>query len=317
MESPASLNSSAISPFPVIPGWALPRGGAATEVDAAFAAGCALSLLDGVVRGQPVWSGCWRQRLALTCASSAVRLLGWEGEEATLRDAVLLTAPGDNAGPAGNVLVAFRRLQERMRVIDSKTLRELCLLLSVRWDDPIAEVPGLLDDILQESRAAPFAAADVVAQLVSRRPDAEVLAWWLADWVLAQKMRWERPVPLLMAQRYGPAFRISGGRGRIRPGEDGFSRAVCNGLTQAVAEALRLAGETARRADQLLSISAKVRTKGADAVICQLLQDDAVVVSAPGANLSRWASRRLFERLESLGGVREFSGRQSFRVFGL
>ena len=316
MESPVPPISLPTVPSAVVPGWALPRGGG-NEADAAFAAGCALSLLDIVVRARPVWAGCWRQRLALRCAASAVRLLGWNDEEPALRDAVVLTTPGDSSGPAGNVLLAYRRLAAKTGRIDTKTLQALCEQLSIGWDERLADLPAVLDDQLQLARSAPFIAADLVSRIVSARPDAEVLAWWLADWVLAARLGWERPVPLLMAERYGPAFRTIGGRGRLRPGEDGFSRAVCLALVQATNEALRLAGETERRAAHLVQIAPKLRTKGAAAVIRQLLEDDAVAASAPGSNLSRWASRRLFERLESFGAIRELSGRPNFRVFGL
>ncbi|RWG07887.1 MAG: DUF1403 family protein, partial [Mesorhizobium sp.] len=74
--------------------------------------------------------------------------------------------------------------------------------------------------------------------VVAMRPDPELLAWCLADLVAAQSLRWPRPLPLLMAQAFGPAFRTEGGGGkRIRPGQEGFERAVCVALVQAAAEA--------------------------------------------------------------------------------
>ncbi len=99
--------------------------------------------------------------------------------------------------------------------------------------------------------------------------------------MLAQSLRWPGPLPLLMAQ------------------------------------ACRLAAELSRRAEKLLAVAPKLRAKGAGDVIFLLLNEDAVSGSLTTRNLSRFAARRLFDRLQRLDAVRELSGRPSFRLFGL
>ena len=300
-----------------LPAWARPSGRDVTEVDAAFAAGIALKSLDDLVCSDPAWAGCWRSRQALKCALAAVRLMGRNEDEHALRDAVLLTAAGDDPGPAGNLFLAMQKVAGRTGGVRTGFVEELAGLFALRWDEQLATVPNLTDAALQSGRAAPFGVADLITTISAVRPDAEGLAFALADVVLAKKLNWPKPVPLLLSERYGPAFRTIGGRGRVRPGEPAFAGAICLALFEAIDSALQSAMEIARRADQLLLAAPKLRTKGAEPVIRRLLQEDAVLASAPGANLSRWASTRMFDRLQSLGAVRELSGRSSFRIYGL
>ncbi|MBP1861583.1 DUF1403 family protein [Rhizobium herbae] len=304
------------STVPPMPGWVTLRGKDPSDTDVAFAAGIALKSLDDLVRADLPWAGCWRQRLALRASHSAVQMIGRNEGAAGLRDVVLLTAPGNDPGPAGAMYLAFQKLAAKKRPISSKGLEELAALMGMRREG-LSEIADLFDGALQSGRAVPFVVADLVTNICAARPDAEILAWWLADRLLAEKLAWACGVPLTMGERHGAAFKTIGGRGRVRPGEPAFPRAVCLALVSATVEALRQANDIGRRAEKLLAVAPKVRTKGAGGIIEKLLNEDAVPASAPDSHLSRWAATRLFERLESFGAVRELSGRTSFRIFGL
>jgi hypothetical protein len=208
-------------------------------------------------------------------------------------------------------------LMRRSASVSTSFVKEIADLSGSRWDDGLASVPDIVDSAIQSGRAAPFAVADLITAIFAVRPDAEVLALGLAEAVLAHKLSWPKSVPLLLPERFGPSFRTIGGRGRVRPGEPAYPKAICMALFDGVDAALRSAVEIDRRAALLLSVAPKVRTKGAEPVIRRLLNEDAVPASVPGSSLSRWAATRLFERLESFEAVRELSGRTSFRIFGL
>lgn len=226
---------------------------------------------------------------------------------------------GRRPWPSRPILAAWRSLASRPTAIDADQLATVVDLLGLPWDEVFAGLAETIEDLLaRDKKPAPFAAAAIATQVFVLRPDAELLCWWLADLVLAQKLRWPTPVPLLMAQILAPAFRVEGGRGkRIRPGGEGFERAVCLALAQSAADACRLAGEIARRAERLFAVAPKLRAKGAGEAIQKLLDNDAVPGSLTTKNLSRFGARRLFERLQKFEAVRELSGRSAFRLYGL
>ncbi|WP_024927414.1 MULTISPECIES: DUF1403 family protein [unclassified Mesorhizobium] len=310
---------AASPPLQRVPSWALPGGPVEHETDAAFFAGAALNSLDNLVRSEPAWAGAWRQRLALRCAAASMRLAGRSEDTAALRDAWQLCPAGADPGPAGAILGAWRQLAAQPPAASADRLEKVVDQLGLHWDGAaLADLCPEIEEVVRSPRPAPFAAAAIAAHVVAMRPDCELLAWWLADLSLAQSLRWPLPLPLLMAQTFGPAFRAEADGGkRIRPGEKGFERAVCLALVQAAAEACRLAAELSRRAETLLAVAPKLRAKGAGDVLILLLNEDAVSGSLTTKNLSRFAARRLFERLQQLDAVRELSGRPSFRLFGL
>ncbi|MDR6955659.1 hypothetical protein J2X65_005042 [Ancylobacter sp. 3268] len=302
---------------PHIPGWALPRGPVTHLAEAAFLAGAALNSLDHLVRADPPWAGAWRARLALSCAAAAARHAGRTEDESTLRDAWMLCPADGDPGPAGRRLAAWRRLSERSPGTEPTSLQSTCGLLGISWSPELAALPEEIDRLVGEGGPAPLVAAAVLRAADTAAPNAGVLGWWLADQVLARRLRWPLPVPLLMVEAHGAAFRGAGRGGRLRPGDEGFEAALCLAVAQGAARALRCAAEIAPRAARLQAVAPKLRAKGAGEAIARLLDDDAVPGTLATAKLSRWGARRLFERLEALGAVRELTGRSAFRLYGL
>lgn len=316
MRNPDSPPAPAYTP-PTVPGWAVPRGPGTSDVEAAFLAGAALNSFDNLVRAEPAWGGAWRQRLALRCTAAAMPLVGRSEDEAALRDAWHLRSDGADPGPAGTILAAWKRLANHSPGLTQESLRSTVALLGLRWSDELSSLIDRFEVVARSGAPAPLAAAALMADLATQRPDADLLGWWLADQMLARRLRWPVAVPLLVTQARGQAFRSLSDRGRVRPGGEGFERGVCLAFALAAADACRLASEIAPRATQLMAVAPKLRAKGAGEAIRLLLDDDAVPGTLQTATLTRWGSRRLFDRLTGLGAVRELSGRASFRLYGL
>jgi hypothetical protein len=318
MKSRPNLPLTDPPPVPKVPVWGRPRGVVLHDADAAYVAGAALNSLDTLVRQDFFWAGVWRQRLALRNAAAAVTLTGRRQDESALRDTHYLRGAGADPGPSGHLLMAWRRLASRTPGCDAEIVRPVAEQhFGLKWDDGLAEVVANSADMMVSSRPAPVLAAEIASAAYRARPDAELLAFWLADALLAQKLRWPIPVPLLMGQVSSPVFKSGEHRKRIRPGGEGWGRAVFLAYATAAAEACDLSADLAQQAARLTTVAPKLRAKGAADVVRLLLTDDVVPGSWSSPKLSARGARRLFERLEKLGAVRELSGRPTFRLYGL
>jgi hypothetical protein len=268
------------SPGPRPPPWAhAGHPSSAKEISAltaAFAAGGALAALDELARRPAVHAGAWRARLALKAAAAAGR------EEAELRDSHLFTPSGGDPGPAGRAYRAWRGLG------CVETRPELEAIIAAHAKPSVAT-------------AAPLAAAAAAAAAFTLTNDSD-RAFAAADRVLAARLGWRTPLPLLA---------VGGGR------PDEGPTAVCAAYARAAASACALSGELAQAAQRLLIAAPKLRAKGAPAAIAALLEDDALSGAVSIAGLSERGRRRLFDRLVALGAIRELSGRATFRLYGL
>ncbi|MER9387788.1 DUF1403 family protein [Mesorhizobium sp. M0435] len=320
------LGNEPDAPVVPVPSWLRRTVEAArTLEDAAIAAGAAIGALDAVVRRQERWAGAWRH-LALSAAAVTARQVGRVEDELALRDAVFLTRPGDDVGPAGSLLLAWRRLAllpaEHPLAGDgiAVVLDEFGL---ARDDEAASDLAG---DLRQLSGAVGVVEVLNGAFAIAERYGfGRNFGAWLADALLAQRLGWSHAVPLgtqspVSGASAGSARRARSAIGLTEP-DLAKSTVRVQGLllaqARAALRAIDLSTELGRRAERLLTAAPKLRAKGADLVVERLLSDDAVVASEKIAGMSDRGLRRLFDRLVDLGAVRELSGRSTFRIYGL
>tara|TARA_R100001143_G_scaffold61510_1_gene62408 strand:+ start:1400 stop:2233 length:834 start_codon:yes stop_codon:yes gene_type:complete len=268
---------------------------AETLEDVAFLSGAALSHLHLVLGREAVPQALLRDRLALRAAEACVAFSGRPERAGELRDVVHLLCPGDLPGPAGETCLAWRRATER-----PVTVKALVRALPELHGDQIASW-------LDAGQGAPVSRAAMVLETVlNDAPRTEVPALVLADATLAQALAWDHVVPLLATGLKRAEIR--------KRGED--LRSACHrALVSSAVDAVRLSTDLARRAAHLKAVAPKLRAKGAEAAVAMFLTQDAV---APAAlPLPDRSARRLCDRLVDLGAVRELTGRDTFRLYGI
>ena len=280
--------------LPRMPAW-VTSARAETLEDVAFLSGAALNHLNLVLSRVELPHALLRDRLALRAAEACLVFSGRSERAGELRDAVHLLRPGDLPGPAGEAYLAWRRAGERP--VSLKALNRAL---------PSHE-PGQIATWLDAGQGGAVTRAGMVLEAVLHEaPRADAAGLILADAALAQALGWDHVVPLLAAGLKRSDLR--------KRGED--LRLACHRtLVSSAIEAVRQAADLARRAAHLKAVAPKLRAKGANDAVEMFLTRDAVAPSA--LPLPDRAARRLCDRLVELGAVRELTGRDTFRLYGV
>ena len=299
--------------FPPVPGWVRQVASPQAVDDAMFFAGSALAAVHPIARSEHPLGGLWRQRLALASAAVLARQGGRTDDEAALRDAWYLRRDGDDPGPGGRILKAWRHLAEHAAMAPEDWMLTLSTLFELRFNDALEDVVTAAATLAAGQGSAVAAAAEIAAVSLRFVPESEPLALWLADIVLALRLKWPMAVPLLAGQVRRADLRAAGKGGGP---DETWSTACALAYARAAGAAVDLYADLVRRAHRLLAAAPKLRGKDADMMVAILIMEDAQPAGA-GKTASDRSTRRLFERLVSLGAVRELTGRPTFRLYGL
>ncbi|MEM8572801.1 MAG: DUF1403 family protein [Pseudomonadota bacterium] len=282
--------------LPRMPSW-VTSGHAETLEDVAFLSGTALSHLHLVLSRDDVPQTLLRARLALRAAEVCVTHQGRPERAGELRDAAAFLQPGDSPGPAGEVYLTWLRSVERPISVKAlyQALREIDAVQIGTWLDAGqgARVPR---------------AASVLQAVLADRPRDPASALILADAALAQALAWSHVLPVLTLGLKRVDLRKSGADLR---------RSCHRAIAAAATEATREAADLTRRAERLRAIAPKLRAKGSDEAVALLLNRDVVAPTALTSLRSDRAARRFCDRLVELGAVRELTGRDTFRLYGI
>ena len=287
-----ALDADDIAPMP---GWITPAR-AETPEDAAFLAGAALAHLHLMAVSHRLPQSLWRERLALEASVACAAFAGRREAAGDLRDAVHLLRLGDHPGPAGEI---FRHWSDA-------TARPLSATALGR------ALPGVCPDRIASSlkaRGIPVArAASILEAVLAETPRAETAALILADAALARSMGWTHLVPLLATGLKPRDLRATG---------SDLRQACERAALSSARSATRMAADLARRADRLRTVAPKLRARNAREAVVLFLSRDALAPAALTHLMSDRAARRFCDRLVELDAVRELTGRDSFRLYGV
>ena len=288
--------SDDLNTLPKLPAW-VTSGRAEVPEDVAFLSGAALSHLHLVLGHDEVPQTLLRARLALRAAEACVTHQGRPERTAELRDAVGFLQPDDSPGPAGELYLSWRRGVERP--VSVSTLYRALPALD----------PEVIATWLDMGQGAPIAhAASVLQAFLEDRPRDQAAALLLAEAALAQALGWSHVLPLL-------ALGLK--RGDLRKTGEDLHLTCHRAIVTAAVDVTRVASDLSRWSARLRAIAPKLRAKGSEDAVTLFLSRDAVAPAALTSLRSDRAARRFCDRLVELGVVRELTGRDTFRLYGI
>lgn len=304
---------------PSVPRWAqlIPSH---SEGDSIFAAASGLSLLTTFLRASPAYLGALCERLALKAATAANRAAKRPEDEDTIRDHWWLRHADEDLTPAAQLFEAYRRVSRSRGGLAAWTPEHLSHFASL-FGRPLTQPAGTsLAAVIERSRAAAnpvHAAANAASAMFTHEPDIEGLSHLVADAVLADRLGWDRPLPLLASFVATPTLRAGGNKRRAVPSDPNWPSTVFGAYALSVPFVLQIATTLSRHGQALIAIAPKLRAKQSPAVIDQLLSSAYLLRSKPIARMSPRAMGRLLDRLSDAGCIQEVSQRPVFRLYGL
>lgn len=285
-----------VNTLPWMPSWVTGARAEPPE-DVVFLSGASLAHLHLVLSRDDVPQALLRERLALRAAECCVAMSGRPERAGELRDAVAFLQPGDQPGPAGEVYLSWRRavarpasLKALHRALPNLDLERIAACLDAGQGAPISRAASVLQAVLEE------------------RPRDHATALLLVDAAFAQALGWSHVTPLL-------ALGLK--RGDLRKTGDDLRLACHRAIVAAAAYATREAGDLTRRAARLREVGPKLRAKGAEEAVALFLSREAVAPTSLTPLRSDRAARRFCDRLVDLGAIRELTGRDAFRLYGV
>jgi hypothetical protein len=200
------------------------------------------------------------------------------------------------------LLEAWRAL-DHTAPLDDEAVAHVLDILGVKPDAGLTSAVAHARMQAASSRAAPAAAAQTASVAYTQRPKAELFAYWLADAVLAARLGWQVPLPLLPIGLTHSSLRRDGRR--PYPGDGNWACYCSAAYALAAIAACDLYSQLEIPAAKLLALVPQLRSKGAPMVVERLLNEDAVLPSALKPFIGDRSTRRLFPLLVHSGGVRQ------------